>query len=278
MALLLTAMISSCSGNINSNPASDYSENAVALSRSSMQVYMELNDILENKKYQEEFVKILNDLSPDTYIMKSEADYSPELKNLYTVNAFRNLERALMAYNLQLDPNVSTSASNLQQKIFDACQSLDSLNLSDNIKPYSEQLKKNVSSSRFRVEESVFQLTNIYAELWTEESQKWFLMLESYQENIDVGLKKIPVSAFNVEKLKALIDEPYSNGSVLANLYKLKMIKENQTNISELENNIQKISDAFSLLLQVQGELLKKNKNKIKVQELNASLEVLLSN
>lgn len=194
------------------------------------------------------------------------------------VNAFRNLERALMAYNLQLDPNVSTTASNLQQKIYDACQSLDSIELSENIKPYSEQLKKNVSSSRFRVEESVFQLTNIYAELWTEESQKWFLMLEGYQEKIDVGLKKIPVSAFNIEKLKTLVDEPYSNGSVLANLYKLKMIQENQSNISELENNIQKISDAFSLLLQIQGELLKNNKNKLKVQELNASLEVLLSN
>ncbi|MDF1548990.1 MAG: hypothetical protein P1P88_14290 [Bacteroidales bacterium] len=271
-------LLPSCSGNNSSNPAAEFSDNGVALSRFTINVYLDLNKTITDKKYEEGLVKILNDLSPETYIMKSEADYTRELENLYLINAFRNLERVFMAYNLQMDPNFSINQANLQQKIYSACSALDSIDINENIRFNNEHLKKNLNGNKFRVDEAIFQLTNLYSDLWIEESHKWFLMLESYQEALDVGIKKIPTSLFDIEKLRKIIDEPYSNGAVLANLYKLNMIKENQTTIANLENQVQIVSTAFGMLLQVQGELIKRKKDKIKVQELNTSLGVLLAN
>ena len=210
--------------------------------------------------------------------MKIETNYAGELDNILKINAYRNLERVFTAYNLQFDSNISLKTSGLPEKIKTACSSIDSLGLNENMKAKNEQIKKHINSTRFKTEEIIFELTSIYAEIWTEENQKWFMTLATYQEETNKGIKRIPTTAFNTEKLKTMVEEPYGNGAVLANLYKLKLIKENQMHISELQEQMQKITESFELLLAVQGEQLKKRKDKLRVEELNNRLGLLLEN
>lgn len=277
IAIALTLLIfASCSGSKKESPAADFSENGVLLSQTAITTIAGLNNTIKQQQHQKEFTKIVNDLSPETYVMKSETDYSAGLENTYKINAFRNLEMVFSAYNLQLDANVSLNASGLQGKINAACHALDSLQLSETVKLKNDQIKKHIKGSKFRVEETVYQLTDLFAEVWMEKSQKWFMLLANYQEETDKGIKQIPTSAFNAEKLKTLVKEPYGNPSVLANLYKLQMVKENQVLVEGVQNQMQTVSDAFSLILSVQGELMKRKKDKLKIKELNSRLAILL--
>ncbi len=280
--LIITAVavilaLTSCSGK-KSNPAVEIAQHGTTISELVEKTYMDLNSTLKEQEYQKEFIQIVNDISPETYTMKIETDYEGELKNIYKINAFRNLERVFTAYNLQFDSNISLNESGLQEKIRTTCNSIDSLNLNESLIAKNEQIKKHVNSSKFNTEQIIYELTSIFAEIWTEESQEWLIKLATFQEQTDKGIKRIPISAFNTEKLKSMVEEPYSNGAVLANLYKLKMIKENQLHVSGLQEQINNITEGFELLLEVQGEQLKRRTDKFKVEELNNRLGLLLEN
>jgi hypothetical protein len=275
--LAIALVTTSCSGR-KSSPDAEIAKHGISISQLVSQTYQELNTTIKEQEYQKEFIQIVNDISPETYVMKIESHYEGELKNILTINAYRNLERVFAAYNLQFDSNISLNASGLQEKIKTACSSIDSLALNENLIAKNEQIKKHINSSKFKTEEIIFELTSIFEEIWKEESQKWFLKLAKYQEETDKGIKRIPTSAFNAEKLKLMVEEPYSNAAVLANLYKLKLIKENQTHVSALQEQMFKLSEAFELLLTVQGEQLKKRKDKLRVEELNNRLSLLLQN
>ncbi len=279
MVLLLFAIMASCNNKTNKNQNIQSSENGIKLSKKLVQVYENLDSILNAQNYQKELIKILNDVSPETYIMKvDQGNKEKEVDHHYKLNAFRSLEKVFTAYNLQLDPNISTQTSDLKEKINMACDALDSINLSETLKIKKDKIKINSNNNKFKVEEAIFLLTNIYAEFWNEEGQKWIVFLESNHEVVKKGIESISVNAFNTEKIKDLVDEPYANGAVLANLYKLKLIKENQQFTKDLENNINAISDAFNVLIQIQGELMKRTRNELKIQELNNSMELLLIN
>lgn len=275
--VLSSLFLYSCSGN-KSNPSADFSENGINVSKMAVNVFTEFNNTVKKQQYQNEFINIVNDLAPETYIMSLETDYDLELQNIYTVNACKNLERVFHAYKLQFDSNISTKASGLREKINTACASLDSLNLAENIKEKNNQIKNHVKSSKFRADETMFQLINMYAEIWSDKSQNWLNQLIGFQDKTNKGIKRIPTSAFNTEKIKTLIDEPYNNGAVLANLYKLKLIKENEMHILQLQEKIHQTTEAFDLLVAIQGELLKKKTDKFKVEELNNQLEMMVAN
>lgn len=277
LLLLSVLFLFACSGK-RSNPSADFSENGIGVSKMAVEVFNEFNNTVKNQQYQNEFIKIVNDLAPETYIMTIETDYDLEIQNLHTVKAYKNLERVFTAYKLQFDSNISIKASGLREKINTACNSLDSLKIDENIKEKNEQIKNHVKSSKFKADETLFQLVNIYSEIWASESQNWLSQLISFQDKTNKGIKQIPISAFNTEKIKTLIDEPFNNGAMLANLYKLKLIKENEIHILQLQERIHQTAETFDLLVAVQGELLKKKTDKLKVEELNNQLEMMVAN
>jgi hypothetical protein len=268
----------SCAGNTKS-PGQNYSESAIKLCKKAVKLNDELSNSQDMQDYYEEFIKILNDPSPETYIMKAIDEKQPSgLKYLYIGNAFKCLEKAFTAYNLQLDPKISASDANLSEKFLMACEALDSIGLDDALKTKNLSIKKNIGLGKYRLEGTLFQLTDIYAEAWNQIGQKELINQMGFQKDYENGIRNIPVSAFNSEKVKTIITEPYSSNAVLVNLYKLKLIKDNKEEISKLEARINNISESLNLLLQIQGELFKRKQDKLKLQEYNNSLEVLLTN
>ncbi len=275
VAVILTLI--SCSGK-KSDPAAEIAMHGISISELVEKTYNDIRKTLKEQEFQKEFIQIVNDISPETYIMKIETDSDKELKAIYKISAYRNFEKVFRAYNLQFDRNISLDESDLQEKIITTCNSIDSLNLDEILVAKNEQIKKHIKSSKFNLEQIIYELTNICSEIWTKESQNWFMKLATFQEETNKGIKRIPISAFNTEKLKSMVGEPYSNGAVLVNLYKLKLIKENQLKISGLQEQMNKITDGFELLLEVQGERLKRRTDKFRVEELNSRLSLLLEN
>jgi glutathione peroxidase-family protein len=273
----ILALLSSCSGTAK-NPENDFSGNGIKLCQKTLNAISEIKQIQNNKPYDEEFIKILNHPSPEFYAMKpGDSGQIQGISYLKIEKAFKSLEKAYAAYQLQLDSKISASSSNLSEKLYLSCNALDSIELNKILRDKIERIKKNVGTGKYRIEGSLFQITDIYSEVWNEAVQEFLKSQIDFQQEFENGIRTIPVEAFNEEKIKTMIDEPYSNNAALVNLYKLKMIKDNQQKMTELENELNNLSEAFNLMIQVQGELMKRKQNKQKIQEMNTSIEVLLS-
>jgi hypothetical protein len=280
LVLLMVGILflSSCQAD-DENPENKYAGNGINLCKKAQLLITEIDTWDSELSYQDELIKILNDASPETYQMKmlgNSGDF--HMRSLYFSNALKKLEKVYIAFELQLDSRVSSSTAGLHEKMLLASMALDSLEMGDALKLKNNNLKKNLGSGKYRTDASLFQLTDMYAQVWDlicSEHQKVQLNAVA---NYESGIKRTPVSAFSAEKIKTLINEPYSNNAVLVNLYKLKLIKDNQQKVAGLSERINKVSDAFNRILQVQGELLKRKKDMLKIQELNNTITVLLSN
>jgi hypothetical protein len=270
-------ILASCNKD-SSSTADSYSQNGIKLCKNAIKLISDLNSNDNNCAYNGEFINILNDPSPENYVMKLTKNNLPKMQTFYLSNAFISLEKVFTAYQLQLDAKISVSNSNLSEKMLTACKALDSIQMSNELRAKNNSLKSGIGIGKYRIEGSIFQLTDMYTEIWDEMTKKYLASQIEFQENYVNGIKGIPLSMFNVEIIKTKIDEPYSNSAVLANLYKLKLIKENQNKFALLESRINNVSESFRLLIQIQGELIKRNQNKAKVHEMNSALEVLLAN
>lgn len=267
----------SCSPEKESNEQK-YSQNGADLCHVALSLLSDLNFSENNHTYMEESVQLLNDPAPEYYVMKPQAESGPDMIQYhYLANAFKNLQKVFIAYQLQLDSKISVNGANLSEKMLLACNALDSLKLSDLMLAKNKKLKTNISAGKFRTEGSLFQLTDLYAEIWKEITGQKIVRLIENARSYENGLKKVSVAAFNAEKVKTFIEEPYSSSGVLVNLYKLKLVKDNYNRISLLQNRLNNVTEAFNLLLLIQGELMKKKQDKIKIQEYSQTLEILLT-
>jgi hypothetical protein len=276
--IFITAVfLISCTPEKESNEQK-YSQNGADLCNVALKVLSDINSSENNHTYMEESVQLLNDPAPEYYVLKPRAENMADMiQYFYLVNAIKNLQKVFVAYQLQLDSKISANGSNLSEKMLLACNALDSLNLSDLMLAKNKKLKTNISAGKFRIEGNLFQLTDLYAEIWQEITNQKMLRLIENGKSYENGLKKVSVAAFNPEKVKTFIEEPYSSSGVLVNLYKLKLIKDNYNRISLLQNRMNNVTEAFNLLLIIQGELMKKKQDKLKIQEYSQTLEILLT-
>jgi hypothetical protein len=274
--IVLAILFASCNGKKNENQSVEYSNNGINLSKSLIVVYQKIDSIFISQNYDQELLRILNDDSPETYNLKLSKNKNSSI-NQYNLNAFRSLEKIFVAYSFQVD-NKSKNTSELGEKIYLACKALDSMQMREELKAKNEKIKYYVNNKNFQSDAIMFEITNLFAQFWAEESQKWILSVNNNYDSIKKDIESIPLSSINTDKIHNVVDEPYSNTAVLANLYKLSLIKKNQQISKDIENKVNTINDAFNAIHQLQGEFLKRNKNKVKIQELNASLELILMN
>jgi len=273
----ITLILSSCSSNNKKDSKIDLSNNGIALSELTISTMQMLNKSISQQAYSSEYVKILTDNSPETYIMQ-DLSSDNKIDNLKKTNAFKSLLKVYIAYNLNLDKNFSIDKSNIKSKLNAACNSLDSINLSELNIDRLLRLKKQVHSNRFDINYAVFELTDLYSDIWEDEAQKWYLFLENSFQEYKSGIKKISNSNFNSTKVAEKLNEPYNNSSVQINLYKLQLIKNEEVKKINIENKINKITDAFNLIIQIEAEFAKRKKDNVRLQNLNEKLDLLLNN
>ncbi len=269
-------LLSSCVKIKNSKISDSIAEHGVMLADKA-QKYLELSrELSVNQEVKREYLKIVNDLSPEKYEMTYEIDFDEDLQNIYKIKALNSLKEVFAAYRLQLDIKISEKKSGVRSKIFASCLALDSINLSEDIKTKSSKLRKNAYNKKYKLKQAIYTLTDIYASFWKEESLLLFKQMQQLHAESNAGIKAIPIKAFDTKKLRDLVKDPYDNDYVLANLYKLQMLEENNHKFIELEDKMQKISSGFELLTELEAEVLKRKKQPLRQQELKNELDVLL--
>ncbi len=270
------ALLSSCVKIKNSKISASVAEHGVILAQNA-QTYLELSRKLAvNHEIKREYLKIVNDLSPEQYEMTYEINFEEDLQNIYKIKAMSSLKSVFLAYQLQSDIKVSEKKSGVRSKIFASCLALDSIDVSEEIRTNSEKLRKNIYNKKFKLKQAIYLLTDIYASFWRDESLLIFKKMQALHKESNAGIRSIPNKAFDATKLKKLVKDPYNNEYVLANLYKLQMLEENNQKFIDLEGKMQKISAGFALLTELQAEILKRKKQPMRQQELNNELDALL--
>lgn len=241
------------------------------------QTFLENNRILQNQqKFKMEYLNIVNDSFPDKYEIEYDIDCDEDLQNLYRIKALNSLKSAFIAYQMQLDIKISQQASGVRNKIFASCAILDSLSVSEDIKNKSIKLRSEIYNKKYKLRQAIFVLTNIYSDFWQEINFEILKQILLQKKSSSEGIKQISVKAFDKDKLKNIVNEPFEKNSILANLYKLQMLEENNKKFVNAEEQINKISSAFELLTKLEAEVLKRKQMPIKQKELNNQLDLLL--
>lgn len=277
--LILISLSFSCSKTAHKNETVFLSENGILLANNAINAYEALNTALRTQEYDNEMIRILNDPSPATYVMQMTPVNAEFIKNnIQRQSAFRLFKKAFTAYNLFLDKNFDYSSSNLQSRLYAAASALDTFKINDYFNERVQILKKQISGARFNEKASMMELTLLYGDLWNTDLEKLYLLLESDLENYKKGMNDINNGLFNKEKVAKLVDQPFNNGDVLINLYKLQLVKNKQEKMAVLTEKLQNVSKAFEYLSDLSAEMAKKRKNKEKIHRLNEELESMLSN
>ncbi len=274
---IAVSILSSCVQGKKSKISTDIAQHGFVIAQLSEQYLLDVNILYNNQDYKKEYLNIVNHLSPEQYKMTYTIDDAEELHNIYKINAFNSLKAVFAAYKLQFDAKISEKASGVRSKIYASCAALDSLSINEDIKNKADKLKKNAGNAKYRLGQAIYSLTDIYSDLWKEESMLIFKKMAILKKESSEGIKNIPVKAFDSEKLKKVLQEPYDNDYVLANLYKLKMLEENNARFTRLENQMQKITAAFDLLTQLEAETLKRKQEPFTKRELDNKLDILLN-
>lgn len=280
VAVLIIASLffASCSGNGAKDDKVFLSENGMALTAKAISFYQDMNDALRNQQYDNEIIRILNDPAPSAYLMQLDESKSSIIEeNINKQAAFNLLRKTYSAYNLFLDRNFDYGSSDLKSRLATACSALDSFEVSDFFTERVQYLKQLIAGGRFKEDVVLMELSKLYADLWNQDSQKWFMLLESDMNNYREGVNKIPNGSFDGSKVKKLVDQPYSDDAVLVNLYKLQLIKEKELWAEKLMDKIQTVTEGFEILTELNGELAKRKTDGQRINELNNKLETIIN-
>ncbi len=271
------SILSSCVQNPKSNISANIAQHGFVIAELSEQYLSDIKTLYNNQDYKKEYLKIVSNLAPEKYEMTYNIDEAEELQTIYKLNALNSLKSVFAAYKLQFDAKVSEKSSGVRSKIYASCVALDSVNTNEDIKNKSNKLRKNISNAKYKLKQAIYSLTDVYIDFWKEESILIYKKMAIMKRESNKGIKEIPVKAFDTEKLKKVVKEPYQNDYVLANLYKLQMLEENNAKFTNLENRMQKITAAFELLIELEAEVLKRKQEPLTKRELNNKLDLLLS-
>ncbi|OQX99409.1 MAG: hypothetical protein B6I20_09950 [Bacteroidetes bacterium 4572_117] len=276
IAVIIVVLFASCRGDNSKNDQTRLSENGIAVANKAINSYQLLNKSVRNQQYDNEIVQILTDHSPATYSMQTDMGKLQIIDDIIKKQAALTLFRkAYASYNLFLDRNFDFGSSNLKDRLYTACAALDSFEVSEFYTERVQNLKQQISQGHFKENMAVFELSKLYADLWDNDSQNWFMLLENELRNYKDGINKVPYTSFEVSKIKKLVDKPYNDEAILVNLYKLKLVKEKELTTGFLMEELQKVSDSFELLTELNGELLKKKPDQAKINNLNNKLEAI---
>ncbi len=96
-----------------------------------------------------------------------------------------------------------------------------------------------------------FQLTYIYNEIWKSDRKNFDLYLENVYKKYNKGVESLPADIFDAEKVREMLEEPFADQQVLANLYKIKMKNDVKMHQENITNEFDKLGKALNILTEL---------------------------
>jgi len=124
----------------------------------------------------------------------------------------------------------------------------------DSLKP---MIEKAVGGRKLEYHKDVvYKLTSIYSDIWDNE-QITVEFIKNKFNDFEAKIKNLPVAIFDAEKLKEMINQPYSDKSILVDMYKIKMVEKINESQAALNDEIAAIDKSMELLIKIDKELAK---------------------
>ncbi len=208
--------------------------------------YQQIEDENFISKYQNELISILTSQDSISIYNFSNIVFTPDLKQKLT--AFRAFKKVYNTYNLLSDKNFNLQNTDLSNFVTIACNSLDSLELTEETSKKVEEIRNYVSASKFSKELVVYELTFVYQQIWLEDSENWVEILNNSYEKYSAGLESVPMDVFDQDKLEKFVYEPYQGKEMLVKIYKLNLKDEAYKQITKSIEQINFLTDALDEL------------------------------
>lgn len=197
--------------------------------------YREMSEISYSNEYNQQLISILSDKK---YIKSETVCSSDDLMS--KIIAFETLKKVYMKYDMSSDENFTTKTSGAAISLFNSCNALDSLDISEDISKEINIILDYISASKFDENLAIQGLTEQFIIVWKKDVAKWQLNLIKSYKNFAAGVDEIPYTIFDEEKLSKFVYEPYSSKEVMVDIYKLNL--KNEANILK-STTISKLND-----------------------------------
>jgi len=123
----------------------------------------------------------------------------------------------------------------------------------------------------------VYALGKIYFEIWDTE-EITVQRIDTIFSRFEKRINKLPSNIFDAQKLREILNQPYSDVEILANMYKVEMVKEINKSKQKINKEIENISAAMLLLIKIDEENKKGEIYNAKLSEYVAELNQLIAN
>jgi len=271
------AFISSCTNDTTFQSSQrDAAQRGRVLMQQVNELYATLNEMNYYFDYKREYLEILT--KSDTSIVNLYSNINFNNLQLDSISDFVQKTSAVyQSYELLSDLTIGLEKSGIVYNIDRFCSLASSLNVSEDDKILIDQIYKAANSNKFERKDIILAVNQIFLKIFIEDIDKQSEILNHLFLAYDKGLKKVPNSAFDIQKVELLVNEPYSDSDVLLGLYKLQLRDDAYKKKQAVIGRIQSLKITAEKLNLLHAELLRKQKNNAEIARLLSDIDLVLN-
>ncbi len=266
-SIVLLMSISSCNKVKERKLKNKINDKSVELIQIIIQTYDKVSiQSYVNQNQKEEIGILLSSLS-DTLISPdfSKANFANNEKRK---EIFKALKKLYIKYDLLYDKNYNVKGAKIKENVELACKALDGVELSKEDEKTKSDILLTVKSTKYDANLVLYNLTEIYVGILERDIKNWKLFIEEMYKTYEKGIKEIPSSVFDKEKVNQLVNKPYKDEDIIINFYKLKLRDDANKKKKRFIEMLSKTYLAFETLNRLNAEDTKKNKSVFKTKKL----------
>lgn len=283
LKLLLILLLTSCASTKIIELGGKTANKGTEVSQKAIDVYNMISAQADIDKSQQDRLKIMThpnpaemERLPDTKVQT----FKDQIK--LRVTAYQSLLKTYKAFNLLTDSKYgdkTQEATASLQKSYNAIEKLPDIpsSVSSKLPEVAKMITRGIQSKKIKEHNEVLAaLTELYIQLWEEDSKIWYDYLDRVYIDYATGLNTVPNNRFDSKRIAQNSNEPFSNETILILLYRLKyrddIIKKNE----ELKQQLINFGKALRELNKIHVEISKTKTDIADVTGMINSIEDLL--
>jgi hypothetical protein len=238
------------------------SQTGIQLTEKMKSLYNQVDNFNSVEKFEQEWLTILANSSEERAKIP-QFDKKPLIQNINEKMGLIDLFNSLLEkYNQLSDQKFNAKSVNIDDNFTLISSALDTMKFPEEVKtkidPVGLTYKRLLMTKRYDRLEILFYLSQIMNEIWRSDVKNCKFNLDAMFVKYESAIKNIPASVFDVEKISKTLNEPYSEKAVIINVYKLRLREKAFHRKKEIQDKLDRISDALTYFERLNAEIIKK--------------------
>ncbi len=201
------------------------------------------------------------------------------IKNSYSKMSelIHYLQKLYRSYEMLSDINIGVDKSGIRPNFELLTMRLDSFEFSEANKIILNEIKLAAKAHKFETKDIMFQLSALTLDVIERDLATRTELAKSNYEHYTEQLKRVPVSAFDAEKIKPLVKEPLKNNDDIAKIYIMQLANDAFKKQLAAEAQVATLVKVLETLHRIHAEFVKQDKSNVNIDRFTAEIRQLLN-